>query len=163
MGSLQLQEVVSARHIVKPLSRDLLRRIAIPALALATAFGCDHANTVDKISFYDRNLPQPVQYEPQRQLKALIARDPVKDADAAYRRGDKRFVGIRANSIVIPGVAMTKELDAAVQKNGTKIVCGTTDYSQTELQSEICEKAAVYASHYNRRLLENLGKAKLTP
>lgn len=161
-GEQNFGKVVSMPNTIKLLSRLVLWGAAAVLVVLIAGAACDHGEPRVKISFYDGKLPQQVQYDPERQLKALLTGHPVDDADAAYRRGDKRFIGLLGNSVVIPGVQTNKETDAAVEKRGVKVVCGTTDYTRTELQTKICEAAAVYASKYNQRLLEiskSLGQA----
>ncbi|MDQ3441368.1 MAG: hypothetical protein M3478_13570 [Planctomycetota bacterium] len=85
--------------------------------------------------------------------------DPARALDAAWRRGEKRFLGVRGFSLSVPGAeAPTGELDELVfKKQGVRVIEGTTDFYMDEKHKRLIDGAVGYAERYNTLLLRKLG------
>jgi hypothetical protein len=88
----------------------------------------------------------------EREQAALAGENPVAEADAAFRLGAPRFVGVYGYSISFPGVSD----DALVRRIGYRAIEGTSDFIRSEGCRQFQIQAVDYAERHNLRMLELL-------
>jgi|ERR1041384_3392510 hypothetical protein len=80
-------------------------------------------------------------------------RDAVQEAEAAWNRGDQRFMGIYGLGMRYPGVPDNANLR---EKHGVNPIQGTSDCLVGDTQCEFQHLAEEFASRYNREILARI-------
>jgi hypothetical protein len=78
---------------------------------------------------------------------------PLTDADAAFKRGDQRLLGIMGHSISVPGAPNEKVPPGWLDE--VRVIRGTTDKPRGFWRRRFIDRATIYARAYNKRLLGN--------
>lgn len=86
------------------------------------------------------------------ELKLLKVDRAVSDAEAAYKSGDRRLIGVYGYSVEIPGF----NGDPYQHKNETKMLDGTGDVFCTKEEELLNQNARIYAKKYNEAMLLQL-------
>jgi len=121
--------------------------------------GCNNGKS-GGVHFWDLKSGHPdskFEFEPQRQLKALQTADPAKDAETAFRKGDRKFVGISGFLLSTPISIDTPEVNRLVENSGIKVISGTVEVVKDPIYHKIGSAAQAYALRYNDRLLQLAG------
>lgn len=87
-------------------------------------------------------------------LHDLRKRDPVREAEAAWKRGDPRFIGIFGFGLSCPDVP-----EDLPEKYGVNPIQGTSDCLVGDRQAEFQVAAHEFASRYNREMLAQIQRA----
>jgi len=90
---------------------------------------------------------------PAKQLIALQQCNPEREAEMAYKKDDMRFIGLLGNAVVIPGVGRSSAEEDFIKRVGVKILCGSTDYTQSPLVAQIGDLGVTCPTKYNHHLL----------
>ena len=96
-------------------------------------------------------------------LAALLANDPVADAERAFSSGDRRHIVVpvcgKDNGEVIPGWPLehSPEVQRAMDQGKRPLSCA--DFGDDPKKAQFV-RAANYAERYNNKLLELEGKGK---
>jgi hypothetical protein len=86
-------------------------------------------------------------------LRDIRRRDAVREAEAAWNRGDQRFMGTYGLGMSFPGVPDDADLR---QQHGVNPIKGTTDYLVGDTQAEFQCAATEFASRYNHEILARI-------
>ena len=86
-------------------------------------------------------------------IRQIQSRKPIQEAEAAWNRGDSRFMAIRGIGFTYPEVPDDRKL---VEKHGVIPIEGTSDCLIGETQTKFQYLAWQFASQYNREILARL-------
>lgn len=86
------------------------------------------------------------------ELRSLKVDAAGKDAEAAYRSGDHRLIGVYGFSLEVPGLAG----NPYDHKNEIRMLNGTGDAFCTKEEQALNHNARLYARKYNEAMLERL-------
>jgi hypothetical protein len=91
------------------------------------------------------------------ELGRLEHADPEVDFRDAIRRRDFRFLGIAGFTLTVPGVPRSDENMLLLETQGVRVIPGTGD---NPVSLKLQMRAARYAEHYNKLLLDHLSKGR---
>jgi hypothetical protein len=91
-------------------------------------------------------------------IREIQGRNPIQEAEAAWKRGDSRFMAIRGLGFSYPEVPDDRGL---IEKHGRIPIEGTSDCLIGERQSKFQYLAWQFASQYNREILARLQQPPL--
>lgn len=86
-------------------------------------------------------------------LRAIRSRDAIREAEAAWSRGDARFIGIYGIGLSCPGVL---EESGLREKYGVNSIQGTSDNLIGDTQLAFQNAAYEFATRYNREILARI-------
>lgn len=86
-------------------------------------------------------------------LRDIRSRDAVREAEAAWSRGDQRFMGIYGLGMSFPGVPNDADLR---ERHGVNPIQGTSDCLVGDTQGEFQHLAYEFASRYNHEILARI-------
>ena len=84
----------------------------------------------------------------------LYKADPVKDMDAAFRKGDYRFVGLYRFTTYVPG--LHEDCGERVKNKDVRFIEGTSDAILGNEHAKLISIAEAYAKQYNMALYMRL-------
>ena len=88
-------------------------------------------------------------------IEAVKSAAPEEDFAAAWAKRDTRFIGVYGLTLVLPGVAESRQFEL-IDKYGVSPIEGTTDYIFSPQVARLNSLASRYATRYNQLLLEKL-------
>ena len=121
------------------------RRHALPGVLLLLG-GCAQNCPIDEL-----------RRDPALAELYLIQRaDPDRSLESAWNRGDKRFLGIQGPVVAVPGVDVMRYDELIYEKQGVRVIEGTTDFAVDDNLDRLITGARRYAAAYNSGLLARL-------
>jgi len=131
-------------------------RLATLLLVLALPIGCARSNgAINKPGMTESGTTELDTTE----LESIQRADPATALAAALDRGDGRFLAVAGYSVMAPGLDYDVETEMEVlNKQGERIIQGTTDTPRDERHAQLINDARLYAAAYNMLLLWKLSR-----
>ena len=156
-GNVCAHSCRSMRRTALAVQMATVRVIVLLMLLTATCFVLSCRPSTPPVAFftYEESEQRKVtSYDLPRQVAALTERNPVADAEKAWKKGDKRPFSVRGYVTTIPGLPKAMEDQEIAMVMKSKIIRGTSDYQRTPLEVQLNTAADSYAERYNKRLFE---------
>ena len=90
-------------------------------------------------------------------LKALVARDPEKDARSAISKGKVEFLGVAGYSVTVPAGREPDIGGCLKRADGVKLIRGTSDVIYGDEHMALIQQATAYAARYNALIAQKRG------